>query len=91
MVTLLQWHPFKSTYMNIASENGCESPDISGKKLKNLIMEEIQNVEFCKPRKANEFERVVLKSTRDFAIAKAEVRDERTVMSPKVYLMLLKF
>ena len=62
--------------MNIASENGCESPDISRKKLKDLIMEEIPNVEFCKPRKANESERVVLKSTRDFAIAEAEVRDE---------------
>ena len=62
--------------MNIASENGCESPDISRKKLKDLIMEEIPNVEFCKPRKANESERVVLKSTREFAIAEAEVRDE---------------
>ena len=66
----------QSTYMNIASENGCESPDISRKKLKDLIMEEIPNVEFCKPRKANESERVVLKSTRDFATAEAEVRDE---------------
>ena len=66
----------QSTYMNIASENGCEYPDISRKKLKDLIMEEIPNVEFCKPRKANESERVVLKSTRDFAIAEAEVRDE---------------
>ena len=66
----------QSTYMNIASENGCESPDISRKKLKDLIMEEIPNVEFCKPPKANESERVVLKSTRDFAIAEAEVHDE---------------
>ena len=66
----------QSTYMNIASENGCEGPDISRKKLKDLIMEEIPNVEFCKPRKANESERVVLKFTRGFAIAEAEVRDE---------------
>ena len=66
----------QSTYMNIASENGCESPDISRKKLKYLIMEEIPNVEFCKPRKVNESERVVLKSTGDFAIAEAEIRDE---------------
>ena len=66
----------QSTYMNIASENGCESPDISRKKLKDLIMEEIINVEVCKPWKANESERVILKSTRDFAIAEAEVCDE---------------
>ena len=33
--------------MNIASENGCESPDILRKKLKELILEEIPNVEFC--------------------------------------------
>ena len=39
-------------------------------------MDEIPNVEFCKPRKANESEHVVLKSTRDFAIAEAEARDE---------------
>ena len=62
--------------MNTASEDGCESPDMSRKKLKDLIMEEIPDVEFCKPRKANESERVVLKSTRDFVIAEAEVRDE---------------
>ena len=66
----------QSTYMNIASENGFESPDISRKKVKDLIMEEIPNVEFCKPRKVNESERVVLKSARDFAIAEAEIRDE---------------
>ena len=59
--------------MNNASENGCERPDISRKKLKDLIMEEIPNVEFCKPRKVNESERAV---SRDFAIAEAETRDE---------------
>ena len=37
----------QSTYMNIASENVCESPDISRKKLKELIMVEILDVEFC--------------------------------------------
>ena len=66
-----------ATYMNIASENGCESPDTSGKKLQDLIMEEIPNVELCKPLKVDESERVrVLKSTCDFAIAEAGIRDE---------------
>ena len=37
----------QSTHMKIASENGCESPDISRKKFNELIMEEIPNVEFC--------------------------------------------
>ena len=36
-------------------------------------MEEIPNVEFCKPRKVKESERVV---SRDFAISEAEIRDE---------------
>ena len=66
----------QSAYMNIASENGCESPDVSRKKLKELITEEIPNVELCKPRKINESEHVVLKSTHDFAIAEAEIHDE---------------
>ena len=33
--------------MNIASENRRESQDISRKKLKELIMKEIPNVELC--------------------------------------------
>ena len=33
--------------MNIASENRCESQDISRKKLNELIMKEIPNVEWC--------------------------------------------
>ena len=33
--------------MDIVSENRCESPDISRKKLKELIMKEIPNVELC--------------------------------------------
>ena len=66
----------KSTYVKIASENGFESSDISRKKLKELIMEEVLNVEFCRPRKVHESESVVLKPTRDFAIAEAEIRDK---------------
>ena len=66
----------QSAFLNIASENGCESPDIPRKKLRELIMEEIPNVKFCRPQKVNESERVVLKFTCDFAIAEAEIRDE---------------
>ena len=33
--------------MNIASENKCESSDVSRKNLNELIMEEIPNAEFC--------------------------------------------
>ena len=48
----------QSTYMNIASESGCESPDISRRKLKELIMEEIPNVEFCGIRADHALERL---------------------------------
>ena len=81
MVTLLQWHrSLQSTDMDIASENGCERPDISGKKLKDLIMEEIPNVVFCKPRKVNESERVV---SCDLPLQKQKFVMKASVMSSK--------
>ena len=81
----------QSTYMNIASENGCENPHTSRKKLKELIMEEILNVEFCQPWKVNESKHVVLNLLVILLLQKQKLVTKVSVVSSKVYSMLLKF
>ena len=62
----------EKTYNSIAHENGIELPIMNRKKLKQLILEGIPNVEFSKPKKVNEPERVMLRITKDAAVAQAE-------------------
>ena len=48
----------EKTYLNIAHENGTEHQTVCREKLKQLLIDEIANVEFSKPNRANESEHV---------------------------------
>ena len=62
----------ESWFANIASKNGLEDARMCRKKLKQMILIEIPDVEFCKPKRVNEAERILIKKTSDAAISQAE-------------------
>lgn len=58
----------EAAYNYILQANHVASPPFSRKKLKQLISTEMPNVEFHKPKRLNESERVSVKGARDAAI-----------------------
>lgn len=61
-----------AAYDSILNENGVDNKTCSRKALKQLITGEIDEVEFHKPKRVNESERVTIKGTRDAAVQLAE-------------------
>lgn len=59
-------------YINILEENLVEAPLSSRKVLKQLLADEIWGIEFHKPPRMNESERVSTKETRDASILSME-------------------
>jgi len=55
-------------YESILEANNVENPTCSRKSIKQLIKNKIEDVEFHRPKKVNESERISIKTTRDFAI-----------------------
>ena len=62
----------QAEFENILRANGAEKVTCSRKALKELITNAIYDVEFHKPRRVNESERVTIKETRDAAIQASE-------------------
>lgn len=62
----------QAEFENILQANGAEKVTCSRKALKELITNAIDDVEFHKPRRVNESERVTIKETRDAAIQASE-------------------
>jgi len=65
----------QDTYANILSANNVKIPPCSRKKLKQIIQREIPQVEFHKPKRRCEPERVSIKCTRDSAMQFVEEND----------------
>ena len=62
----------ETAYVSILQANNVTNPPCSRKTLKQLIANEIPHVEFHKPRRMNESERLSIKKTRDAAIQSSE-------------------
>ena len=62
----------QAAYDSILKENGVDKTTCSRKALKQLISSEIDEVEFHKPKRVNESERVTIKGTRDAAVQLTE-------------------
>ena len=65
----------QSAYEGILSANNVDDKIITRKALKQLLQNEIANIEFHRPKRVNEPERVSVKTGRDKAIQKAEDQD----------------
>ena len=66
----------QEVYVGIQSANNVQNPDCSRKKLRQLILEEIPEIEFHKATRSNESDRVTIKKTWDAAIHLAENTEE---------------
>ena len=62
----------QSAYESICEENNLKSYGSHRKAIKELITQEINGVEFHRPKQVNESERVTIKVTRDCAIQQVE-------------------
>lgn len=67
----------QALYESILTENGVINKTSSRKALKELIRNEIDDVEFHQPKRRNESERVTIKETRDAAVQLSEESDLR--------------
>jgi hypothetical protein len=70
IVSMIQ---LEKTYNDIRQMNGVIDFEYSRKKLKHLLIERIQDIDFSKPIKVTDSERVSLKCTTDRAVAEAEL------------------
>ena len=75
----------QDAYNSILKENGVDDKTVSRKSLKDILISEINDVEFNKPKRVNESERVTVKGTRDAAVQLIEedendLRDEMKVL-----------
>ena len=57
----------QNAFQSICRENNVQSTSLYRKAIKELIQSELDGVEFHKPNRANESERVSLKQSRDSA------------------------
>ena len=62
----------EETYLNILLANNVKDPKYNCKNLKRLLFSNISGIEFHKPKKVNESERVTMKNVRDAAIQLTE-------------------
>ena len=69
---ILTMAELQNAFENIMAENNVDHHSCSRKILKQLIQKEIPGVEFHRPKKVNESERVTIKRTRDKAIQQSE-------------------
>ena len=62
----------ETAYVSILKSNNATSPPCSRKTLKRLKSSQISEVEFHKPKRLNESERLTIKKTRDAAVQLSE-------------------
>ena len=70
--TILTMSEVQEGFESTLEANNVQDPTCTRKVLKQLIQSEIPDVEFHRPKKVNESERVSIKSTRNIAIQQSE-------------------
>ena len=75
-VKIMNMLQLQGAYDTISQENNVKAKTCSRKAIKKLIQSEIEDVEFHKPKRVNESERVSIKELRDVAIQLSETANE---------------
>lgn len=86
--TILTMSEVQEGFESTLEANNVQDPTCTRKVLKQLIQSEIPDVEFHRPKRVNESERISIKSTRNIAIQQSEnasIGDHHEEMKP--YLM----
>lgn len=73
----------QAAYDNIWQENNVKGKTCSRKTITKLIQAEMEDVEFHKPKRVNEPERVSIKESRDVAIQLSETVNEDSTSNTK--------
>ena len=89
---ILKMSDLQSAYQSILEENGVESMTCNRKELKELVKTEIDEVQFHRPEKVNESDRVTIKETRNVAVQLSEkVEQQRDIIIIIMETLLLFF
>ena len=83
---ILKMSDLQSAYQSILEENGVESMTCNRKVLKELIKTEIDEVQFHRPERVNESERVTIKDTRDVAVQLSEKVEQQCDMREEIVM-----
>ena len=75
-IKIMNMSQLQAAYDTISQENNVKAKTCSRKAIKKLIQAEIEDVEFHKPKRVNESERVSIKESRDVAIPLSETANE---------------
>ena len=67
-IKIMNMSQLQAAYDAISQENNVKAKTCSRKAIKKLIQADIEGVEFRKPKRVNESERVSIKESRDVAI-----------------------
>ena len=67
-IKIINMSQLQAAYDAISQENNVKAKTSSRKAIKKLIQADIEGVEFRKPKRVNESERVSIKESRDVAI-----------------------
>ena len=67
-IKIMNMSQLQAAYDTISQENNVKAKTCSRKAIKKLIQADIEGVEFRKPKRVNESERVSIKESRDVAI-----------------------
>ena len=89
--TILTMSILQEAYESILEENGFENPKCTRKIIKQLIQDKIEGVEFHRPKRVNESERVTIKSTRDVAIQQSEENADDADQEMRILFDAAKF
>ena len=73
---IMNMSQLQAAHDTISKENNVKAKTCSRKAIKKLIQAEIEDVEFHKPKRVNESERVSIKESRDVAIQLSETANE---------------
>ena len=77
---ILKMSDLQSAYQSILEQNGVESMTCNRKVLKELIKTETDEVQFHRPERVNESDRVTIKDTRDVAVQLSEKVEQQRDM-----------
>ena len=80
---IMNMSQLQAAYDTISQENNVKAKTCSRKAIKKLIQAEIEDVEFHKPKRVNESERVTIKESRDVAIQLSENANENCTSNMK--------
>ena len=67
-IKIMNMSQLQAAYDTISQENNVKAKTCGRKAIKKLIQADIEGVEFRKPKRVNESERVSIKESRDVAI-----------------------